>query len=177
VNIRISNKVPYTLKKILYYRNKEFQSTTFEEPGLLRIYKGSEYRLKFYDKGITYLDSGNLMRIEIVLNKMRHLVNQTLKLADLIDRDIYLLFSKYLIEIVNDIVYDDDFIAIKLTKKERNLYIMIKDVDRWSALSKQTRSLLRQTYSTMVNIKGTLKLKNELNMSCISTLTSLGFLN
>lgn len=101
------------------------------------------YSNKFYNKSeITDIEpyqSENILRIEVSIDKMKHLteVMTYTKLSDLLDVELWKRFEIILIETIQDCLIIDftDNEVSQLTDQERNKYLKYINTDFWHKLS------------------------------------------
>jgi len=139
VNIKLQMNPNNALKCIILHKTN---TGNWEEKRDGKVFGYDNYTNKFYNKSARTKEepyhSENILRIEVSIDKMKHIsdVMTYQKLSDLLDVELWKRFEKILIETIQDcliIDFTDDEIN-QLTDKERIKYGDYINTDYWHSL-------------------------------------------
>ena len=140
VNIKLPINPNNALKCIILHKTNT--GSWKDEKHNYKVFGYDNYSDKFYNKSeLTETEpyhSENILRIEVNIDKMKHIADIMTyqKLSDLLDAELWKLFEKILIETIQDcliIDFTDDEVSL-LTDKEHIKYLEYINTDYWHKL-------------------------------------------
>lgn len=141
LNIRLPYSPANVIKSLVAYRGKPYVPMS-EMSRLGRVCIMDEYKIKFYDKGLTERQyDANILRVEVHFNKMRSLEKYGLDyLSDLCDPAKVAPIIETLLGIIEGSIFipaDADLQA--LTEREQKNFHALRLADNWQRISKKQR--------------------------------------
>jgi len=164
VNIPLDYAPTELIKGLVVYRNTEFETLPTEGKGYGRKCETQRFIIKVYDKSLQYELPYNLLRFEVKVIRMQHLLRygiDNLTLADLTRPDLYPKLKQMLLDTVSGILLFDPTITPNsfTNPKDRALFIEGRYPEYWQNMDKfkRNRELKRFT-----ELAGTKKVKANL---------------
>ena len=148
VNIKLPFNPNNALNRLILHKcNSGNSKRNYKE------FKYKDYSFKFYNKSeltkIEPYQSGNILRIEVKVSKMRYIKNHGVNcktLSDLLDVSVWERLEKVLIETVKDCLFIDfsEYESKQLTDKEKIKYLEYKNPFYWVPLHDNRKKYSRE---------------------------------
>ena len=164
VNIPLDYSPTKLIKSLISYNNHEFQTLPTKGEGYGRKCETQRFIIKAYNKSLQYSLPYHLLRFEVKVIRMQHLLKYGIKhltLADLTKQDLYPKLQKMLLDtldgilLYNPILTPDNF----NNQNDRELFMEGRHFDYWQEMDKMKRSRKQKRFSELA---GTKKVKASL---------------
>ncbi len=114
----------------------------------------SQYIIKIYNKGSQNYRQEMILRIEKKVVTMAALNFGQLKLADLLNPDLWEHCKKELINMVDDILFNEPIDIKSLTKIEQKTHSKVVNQSNWINFSRDQRKRLKKAFNEIISIHG-----------------------
>lgn len=133
------------LSNLLSHKGNEYELRQYHGAGHLKRFNRDRYDLKMYDKGLQYGLFGNILRVELKVNKMAFFTGKTFTgikvetLSDLLNPALYPKFRDAILGIVSELIFADDRIQFKDIRnpKHRAVYKEGANPRYWTKLRQE----------------------------------------
>lgn len=153
VNIELPVKASSVIKNAVCFKGNPFTFINKKEPLKGIVCSLSDYELKIYDKG-KQANTGaeNLLRIEIKVNKMRHLRELSLKyLTDLTDLERTYNAVYVINEALSNVIWTDTKIDLsKMNDREQKQFLYYSNPKTWQNINKHKAYRGRNSFKTLL---------------------------
>lgn len=156
VNISVNENPSEIIKSMVHYKNIPFTQLPVKDKGFGRICDTQLFIIKIYDKGLQNDLAEYLLRFEIKVKRMKFLKRygiSILTLADLQRNDLYKIFGKILVDVLNGILFFDNRIEHEYfdKRKDRELFLQGKYCDFWQNIPRTTRKRRIEKFRKLAN--------------------------